>query len=113
MSPGAAMPYPRWTVMSERRRLTLRGGRPRLERVVLTNQTNPIDVGAWLDEYHRDARTRGRFVPYVILEQVADGIAPVTITDPTPLIHFAREAHDPHPALRSYALRRLILDIGP
>jgi hypothetical protein len=92
------MAYPRWTVMSKRRRLTLRGGRPRFERVLLTKQTNPIDVGAWLDEYHRDARTRGRFVPYVMLEQFAEEIAPVTITDPTPLIQFSREAHHPHAA---------------
>jgi hypothetical protein len=109
----SAMAYPRWTVMSKRRRLTLHGGRPRFERVVLTNQTKPIDIGAWLDEYHCDARTCGRFVPYVILEHVAEGIAPVTVTDPTPLIHFAREAHHPHPALRSYGLRPRILDLGP
>ena len=86
---------PRWTVISKRRRLTLRGGRPRFERALLTTQSNPIDVGAWLDEYHRDARTRGRFVAYVILEQLADGIAPVVITDPTSLIDLAREAHHP------------------
>jgi hypothetical protein len=92
------MAYPRWTVKTKRRRLTLRGGRLRLERVLLTEQTNPIDVGAWLDEYHLDARTRGRFVPYVLLEQFADGIAPVTVTDPTPLIHFSREARDPRTA---------------
>jgi hypothetical protein len=95
------MAYPRWTVMSRRRRLTLNGGRPRFERVLLTKQTNPIDVGAWLDEYHREARTRGRFVPYVIREQFAEGIAPVTITDPTPLIQFSREAYHPHTAFAS------------
>jgi hypothetical protein len=98
------MAYPRWTVMTERRRLTLRGGRPRLEHVLLTEQTNPIDVGAWLEEYHLGARTRGRFVPYIILEQLAAGIAPVTVTDPTELIHLSREAHDPyiaHPRLRA------------
>jgi hypothetical protein len=94
-----SMAYPCWTVMTKRRRLRLRGGRPRFDRVLLTKQTNPIDVGAWLDEYHRDARSRGRFVPYVILEQFAEGIAPITVTDPTPLIQFAREAHHPHPAL--------------
>ena len=89
------MAYPRWTVMSKRRRLTLRGGRPRFERALLTTQTNPIDAGAWLDEYHRDARTRGRFVPYVIFEQFAAGIAPVVVTDPTSLINFSREAYLP------------------
>jgi hypothetical protein len=98
---ATGMAYPRWTVMSKRRRLTLRGGRPRFERVLLTKQTNPIDVGAWLDEYHRDARTRGRFVPYIMLEQFAEEIAPVTVTDPTPLIHFSREAHHPHAAFAS------------
>jgi hypothetical protein len=92
------MSYPCWTVMTKRRRLLLRGGRPRFERVLLTKQTNPIDVGAWLDEYHRDARRWGRFVPYVIREQIADGIAPVTVTNPTPLIQFAREAYAPHTA---------------
>jgi hypothetical protein len=93
--------YPRWTVTSRRRRLTLNGGRPRFEHVLLTKQTNPIDVGAWLDEYHRDARARGRFVPYVIREQFAEGIAPVIITDPTLLIQFSREAYHPHFAFAS------------
>jgi hypothetical protein len=87
------MNEPRWTVLTERRRLRLRRGRPRLERTVLTEQSNPVDVGAWLDEYHEDARLSGRFVAYVIVEQVADGIAPLTFTDPTSLINFAREAH--------------------
>jgi hypothetical protein len=87
------MSYPRGTVMSKRRRLTLRGGCPRLERTLLTEQSNPVDVGAWLDEHHANARARGRFVPYVILEEIADGIAPLAVTDPTPLIDYAREAH--------------------
>jgi hypothetical protein len=89
------MNEPRWTVLTERRRLRLRRGRPRLERAVLTEQRNAVDVGAWLDEYHEQARRGGRFVPYVILEQVADGITPLTLTDPTSLIHFAREALAP------------------
>ena len=46
-----------------------------------------------MDEYHNAARVSGRFVPYLILEQVADGIAPLTFTDPTSLINFAREAY--------------------
>ena len=94
--PGAS--YPRWTVMTKRRRLTLRGARPRFERALLTLQTNPIDVGAWLDEYHRNGRARGRLAPYVLLEQFADGIAPITVSDPTPLINFSREAHHPKTA---------------
>ena len=91
---------PRWTVLTKQRRLTLRGGLPRLERTVLTEQMRAVDVGAWLDEYHARARAHGRFARYVILEQPAPGIAPVTITDPTPLIIFARDAHDPCNALR-------------
>jgi hypothetical protein len=87
------MNEPRWTVLTKRRRLRIRRGRPRFERTVLTEQSNPVDVGAWLDEYHEHARLRGRFVPYVILERIADGIAPLTLTDPTSLINFAREAH--------------------
>ena len=101
----SGMAFPRWTVMTKHRRLTLRGGRPRFERMLLTKQTNPIDVGAWLDDYHRDARTGGRFVPYVILEQLVEGTAPITVIDPTSLIHFAREAHDPHTAFRLTADR--------
>lgn len=88
----AAMSYPRWIVMSERRRVTLRGGLPRLERKLLTAQSSPVDVGAWLDEYHAAARARGRFARYVILEHVADGIAPLALSDPTSLIDFSREA---------------------
>src|ERR1700749_1205973 len=86
---------PRWTVMTARRRLTLRGRRPRLERVLLTEPTNPLDVGAWLDEYHRDARIRRRFIPYVILEQLAEGIAPVVTSDPTGFIDLWRDAYHP------------------
>jgi len=99
MTAARDMGYPRWTVITRRRRLILRGGLPRRERVLLTQQTNPIDVGSWLEEYHLLARRHGRFVPYVILEQVAAGIAPVTISDPTELICFSREAHDPYLAL--------------
>jgi hypothetical protein len=87
------MNEPRWTVLTKRRRLRLRRGRPRLERTLLTDQRNPIDMGAWLDEYHERARLSGRFVPYVLLERVSDGITPIVITDPTSLINFAREAH--------------------
>ena len=91
----AVIRYPRWTVTTRRRRLTVRGGRLRFERSLLTEQSNPIDIGAWLDEHHRNGRARGRFVPYVLLEQVAAGIAPFTVTDPTPLINLSREAHHP------------------
>jgi hypothetical protein len=87
--------FPRWTVTTRRRRLTVRAGRLRFERSLLTEQSNPIDIGAWLDEHHGSARASGRWVPYVILEQVAPGIAPITLTDPTPLINLSREAHHP------------------
>ena len=81
----------RWTVTTKRRRLVLRGGLLRFERTLLTTQTDPVDAGAWLDEYHRNARARRHFVPYAIWEHVADGIAPLTLSDPTSLIDFARE----------------------
>jgi hypothetical protein len=86
--------------MTKRRRLTLRGGVPRLERTLLTEQTSAIDVGAWLDEYNEHARVRGRLLPYVILAQIVEEIAPITLTDPTPLIDLARQAKQPSPPER-------------
>ena len=93
------VPEPRWIVLTKRRRITLRDGRLRFERVVLTDQTNPVDAGAWLDEHHRRGRTQGGLVPYIILEHFSEGISPIRVADPTPLIQFSREAHDPRTAL--------------